>query len=264
VKNIAAYIAQDSGRRDVWLWDGTAGFDRDHLINNGFFVQLNPVPTTEAAWSTAPYEAQYLKVYDITAPSAAPDQPDNPEPFAYALGTTAVFDWPDVAADAGGVVPHYEVIVTVNGSPAGTVVVTESQYSHTASHDDEVSITVKAVNPEMTANAGPASTASTTVKLLDPADDEDLDGQSNADEDAAGTNPRDSGSVFKLTDGVLQANGDRVLTWTVVAGKTYDVQGTNDLTANDWEDNVLATGLTTGTYTDTTGGFAFYRIIVNP
>jgi hypothetical protein len=262
VKNMAAYTAQQANRRDLWLWgSGITGAD---LKSTGFFVQLYKVPTVNSGWQAVPYEAQYLKVYDITAPTTAPDQPDNPEPFAYALGDTAVFDWPDVAADGGGVVPHYEVTVTVNGSSAGTYVVTDSTYSVSASFGDEVSVSVKAVNPDMPANAGPASTVSSTVKLLDPADDEDDDGQSNADEDASGTNPRDSGSVFKLIDGVVQANGDHVLNWTVVAGKTYNVQATNDLTADDWADNVLATGLSVGSFTDTSGAFRFYRIIVNP
>jgi glycosidase len=276
VKNIAAYTAQDPNRRDQWLWNGTSGFTGSELETNGFFVQLNPVPTTgddpgtaenEAAqaWAAAPFEAQYLKVYDITAPIARPDQPDNPEPYAYALGETVVFDWADVAADDAGVVPHYEVTITVNGSPVEPEVVSDSTYSHTASYGDEVSITVKAVNPDVNANAGPVSVASPTVKLLDRTADEDQDGQSNEDEDAAGTNPRDSASVFKMLNPVMNANGDPVLTWTVVSGKTYEIQATSDLTANDWEDNVLASGLTTDTFTDTSGIFPrYYRVVVMP
>jgi hypothetical protein len=276
VKNIAAYTAQDPNRRDQWLWNGTSGFTGSELETNGFFVQLNPVPTTgddpgtaenEAAqaWAAAPFEAQYLKVYDITAPIARPDQPDNPEPYAYALGETVVFDWADVGADDAGVVPHYEVTITVNGSPVEPEVVSDSTYSHTASYGDEVSITVKAVNPDVNANAGPVSVASPTVKLLDRTADEDQDGQSNEDEDAAGTNPRDSASVFKMLNPVMNANGDPVLTWTVVSGKTYEIQATSDLTANDWEDNVLASGLTTDTFTDTSGIFPrYYRVVVMP
>jgi hypothetical protein len=40
------------------------------LQNTGFGVVLNRVPTSDPAWDSAPYEAQYLKLIDVTDPLA--------------------------------------------------------------------------------------------------------------------------------------------------------------------------------------------------
>jgi len=265
VKNIAAYenpAIGMGGRRDAWLWG--AGRSRDELVNTGFLVALKDVPSADAEWETAPFEAQYLKVYDVTAPTASPEAPDHPAPYAYAIGASVTFDWADMAPDSGGVAPDYEVSVTVNGGDAGTFVVSDSQYEVTASEGDEVSVTVRAVNPEEPSNKGPEGSPSETVKLLNAAEDEDGDGQTNGDEDAAGTDPRDSGSVFRIVGATWQANGDREVTWSTAPGKTYDVQVSTSLEPESWSD--LATGLTGGSYTDTATvtGARFYRIVVRP
>jgi hypothetical protein len=64
VRNIAAYEGVDSGRREKFLWPNPRlGSD---LLANGIFVQLSKVPTDSASWATAPWEAQYLKLYDVT------------------------------------------------------------------------------------------------------------------------------------------------------------------------------------------------------
>jgi len=66
VKNIAAYAASDPKRPDGWLWPmPRSGSD---LLKNGIFVSLNQVPTTAGGWATNPWEAQYLKLYDVTNP----------------------------------------------------------------------------------------------------------------------------------------------------------------------------------------------------
>ena len=59
VKNISAYTQFDSNRRNYWLWPGggTAG---SNVLANGITVFLNPVPSSDAAWTNAPFEAQYL------------------------------------------------------------------------------------------------------------------------------------------------------------------------------------------------------------
>jgi glycosidase len=64
VRNIAAYLGPNNeynGRRDQFLW-GTPRLGSD-ILSNGIYVAMNPVPSTDGAWSTAPYEVQYLKVY---------------------------------------------------------------------------------------------------------------------------------------------------------------------------------------------------------
>ena len=72
-KNIAAYLGTDSNRSSYWL-GGTNGVTGSNLLAAGVSVSLNPVPTNSVGWSNAPYEAQYLKLYDVTPPTtlAAP------------------------------------------------------------------------------------------------------------------------------------------------------------------------------------------------
>ncbi|MBI9020525.1 MAG: hypothetical protein JEZ10_04635 [Verrucomicrobia bacterium] len=247
VKNIAAYTGQDSTRRDQWLWGtGISGAD---LKSTGFTVFMKKVPTVDGDWATAPYEAQYLKVYDITAPATTPDQPEKPNTYTYEIGNKAAFDWADIAADAGGVVPYYEVIVTVNGSPVSTNIIADSEYEVSASEGDEVSVSVKAVNPDYTGNAGPLSPVSDTIKLLSASGDEDEDGMTNGDEDIAGSNPLSSGSIFELTSTTVDAGGDVTITWDAVAGRTYSVETSTALTSGSW--TPVTNGLTTGAWTDT-------------
>ena len=246
-KNIAAYIALDSTRRDQWLWG--SGYTGAALKSTGFTVFMKKVPTSDLDWATVPYEAQYLKVYDTTAPTATPGKPAISGSYAYAIGTTVLFDWDDVAADAGGVVPHYEVIVTVNGSPVSTNITEISEHEVTATQDDEVSITVRAVNPEYTGNAGPSCPASDTVKLLSAGGDEDSDGQTNGDEDVAGTNPLSPGSLFEVASTTVEAGGDVTVTWDTVLDRTYSVQTATTLISNSW--TTVASNLTSGMWTDT-------------
>ena len=64
VKNIAAYLGPNNelpNRRSEFLWP-TPRLGSD-IISNGIYVGLNAVPTNNASWASAPYEAQYLKVY---------------------------------------------------------------------------------------------------------------------------------------------------------------------------------------------------------
>ena len=41
---------------------------KNELINNGFYVSLNKVPINDTDWDTNPFEAQYLKLVDVTNP----------------------------------------------------------------------------------------------------------------------------------------------------------------------------------------------------
>ena len=261
VKNIAAYTAQQANRRDLWLWG--SGLSGAALKNSGFFVNLYKVPVANSTWLAEPYEAQYLKVYDVTAPTATPVQPLKPKAYNYEIGTAATFDWDDLPADAGGVVPHYEVTVTINGSAQAPSIVSESEYTVSASEEDSISISVKAVNPYDTNNSGPTSNASQTITLLPAVGDEDGDGQSNADEDAAGTNPLSNSSRFTVTSQTTETNGDITITWSPVGGKTYKIQSSLTLAADSWVDE--ATAQTSGIFTDTPGESEtkkFYRVVV--
>ncbi|MDQ6623954.1 MAG: alpha-amylase family glycosyl hydrolase, partial [Verrucomicrobiota bacterium] len=82
-KNVGAYLGSDPRRRDLFLNRKTG----QQLLSGGLFVALNKVPTGDSDWSTAPYEAQYLKLYDVTAPSTSPGAPATANGFNYSLGT---------------------------------------------------------------------------------------------------------------------------------------------------------------------------------
>ena len=43
----------------------------------------------DANWATAPFEAQYLKLYDVTAPTGTPGPGNPPNVYAYVVGNTA-------------------------------------------------------------------------------------------------------------------------------------------------------------------------------
>jgi hypothetical protein len=101
------------------------------------------------------------------------------------------------------------------------------------------------------------------VKLIPSGDDEDNDGQTNGEEDEAGTNPLDGASLFEISSQTVENNGDVSITWSPVAGKTYKVQTRTGLTSGNWVDG--PTGLTSGTWIDTPSEGEtkkFYRVVV--
>ena len=140
-------------------------------------------------------------------------------------------------------------------------ITTESEYTVTAAESQQVSISVRAVNPNDNSNKGPTSSQSPFVNLISAGNDEDSDGQTNGDEDDAGTNPYDSSSIFEIASQTIAENGDVTITWSPVAEKTYKVQSRTDLAAGDWFDE--ATAQTLGTWTDSNPNPVqkFYRIV---
>jgi len=267
VKNIAAYTKIDGTRRNTWLWDDseTSGFESRtglDILDDGLFVELNSLPADQAEWTSAPYEVQYLKLYDVTAPTITPGTPIMPNNHDYEIGTQATFDWADVPADSEGIVPYYEVTVIINSGQQNTFLTQDSQFTVTASVGQQVSIGVRAVNPDAPENKG-SSSSYQTIKLLFEDGDEDGDGRTNVDEKTAGTNPRDRDSFFVIASQTLESNGDITITWAAVVGKTYTIQSRVDLVAGDWIND--ATGQTSGTYTDTPAegeDKKFYRVVV--
>ena len=116
---------------------------------------------------------------------------------------------------------------------------------------------------------GPLSTESAGTPVLDPNGDADGDGQSNAAEDAAGTNPLDPTSVLRITSVVRDASASATqITWSSVAGKQYQVLATGDLVAGTYSaisGIVTATGVVTSfTDTSTSATKQFYRVTVVP
>ena len=112
VKNLAAYTAQDASRATQWLWpEGDAGRDGAQVLANGIFVSLAKVPTAPAGWTSAPYEAQYLKLYEL--PPSPPsgdfdgDGATNAEEFAFGTDGYDAASTPRVTAivtEPGGAV----------------------------------------------------------------------------------------------------------------------------------------------------------------
>ncbi|MFM2295680.1 MAG: hypothetical protein RLZZ350_2093 [Verrucomicrobiota bacterium] len=257
VKNIAAYTALDANRRNVWQWGaGRTGMD---VLANGVFVSLNAVPSVNSGWATNPFEAQYLKLYDVTPPPtpAAPSAP-----AAYVVGTNATFAW-NAVSDADGGISGYHIVIGTNASGSnifnGTVSVTNAAV--VGSYGQTLFARVAAVN-----NAGIESAfspASAALLVLDPAADSDGDGRSNASELAAGTNPLDANSVFK----VLSFTVAHQLTWSSVVGKTYTVLATTNILSGFTavSSNLTATAANTS-FTDSTATNAtkFYRVQVLP
>jgi glycosidase len=261
VRNIAAYTGVQANRRDLWLW-GANGRTGDDVLDNGVFVAMNRVPTTDAAWGTAPYEAQYLKLYDVTPPPA-PGVPAAPK--AYAIGNTVTFSW-SPAADAEGGVAGYELTVSGAGVPQVITLGAVTSYSFTGAEGQTLQATVRAIN-----NAGikgAASAAGPATILLSATGDQDGDGAGNASEETAGTDPLSSNSLLKILAVSRLAPNAVELTWTSAPGKNYEVLATGDLSQPflPVAGGAVASAGTTTSFTDANAGPGqrFYKVRVAP
>jgi hypothetical protein len=261
-RNIAAYAGQggeQAARREQWLWGG--GFTRGQMLANGVYVSLNPVPAANATWASAPYEAQFLKVYDVTAPGGAPSSLQGPNTAAFAVGDSVRFAWTALPADAAGVVPAYEVTATVNGMPRPSATITDANYTvGGVGPGDEVSVSVRAVNPYDTANKAGNAVSIPTIRVLSADGDEDGDGMRNVAEQIAGTDALDGNS--RLAGSVSLAPASTTVNWTAAPGRSYKVQHRASLGDGGWND--VAVGLTSGSFVHDSAGASsgFYRVVV--
>ncbi|MDX2080044.1 MAG: hypothetical protein SFU53_04610 [Terrimicrobiaceae bacterium] len=262
VKNIAAFLGRNNehpNRRDTWLWGG--GRTGSDIRTNGVFVSLNPVPTTDPAWATAPYEAQFLKVYDVTqlpAPAAAPTN------SSYALDGSVTFTW-NAVTDPGGLTPLYRLTISRSDGQSLTVDTAATSYTLTGLPAGvTATATVSTLNPNNNSVASAPTSAGPQTLSLTSAGDNDGDGMSNASEVAAGTDPLNASSIFRVSSLAAAPGGGFTVTWNAVDGRTYAVESSTTLAPGSW--TVLATGLTTGTFTDTstTGQRRFYRVRLDP
>jgi len=259
-KNIAADTEYDSTRPNVWLW-GAPGRTGTDVLTNGVYVALNPVPTGASGWVTNPYEAQYLKLYDVTPPPA-PGAPTTPK--AYAIGSSATFTW-NAATDAEGGISGYQVVVSTAPNGGGTVVFSGTTPTNsvtvTGSYGQTLYATVTTIN-----NAGIDSTSSSSsgsgTMLLDPNGDANGSGQTNSAQDAAGFNPLDHTNYFHIVS-FIPASGGTQITWVSVPGNTYQVEFSSDMVSGYTviSGTIMATG-TSCSYTDpsATGKKGFYLI----
>jgi hypothetical protein len=180
VKNIAAHLGQATDRRNSLLWG--AGLTGGNILSNGIFVGLNAIPgSSSGAWTAAPYEAKYLKLYDTTAPAAVSSGVSTSLAGSYAVAGSVTFNWSAVSPDAEGIVPKYRVnVIRNNGVPTSTVI-DGASHTVTATADTKIDFTVQAVNPEDTSSAS-APTDTKTFYLLTAGGDYDGDGQNNTDD----------------------------------------------------------------------------------
>ena len=233
VKNIAAYTAQDSNRNDEWLWG--SGITGEDLKTNGFFVQLNPVPTVENTWQTAPYEAQYLKLFDVTPPPAT-SAPENSTGKNYVVGTDVQFTW--TASESNTVddnITGYRLVIKANTSDItvfdqslGNV----TEYTYNGSFGENVYSIIYPIS--LAGVEAPGSSVSNAVALLNPDLDEDLDGQSNYMEEIAGTDIYDHNSLLQLHQDGTNDNDQFTLRWNSVMGITYQVESNQTLSSINW------------------------------
>jgi len=231
VKNIAAYTAIDSNRRNDWLWgSGLAG---SNVLANGVLVSLNPVPTNSAGWSAAPFEAQYLKLYDVTPPAtlAAPAAGDS-----YVVGNAVTFTWTALNDPDGGVSGYYVIVGTIpGGSNVFSGIVTGTTLTVTNNYGARLYAEVSAIN-----NAGiqgPLSASSAGVVLVDPA-----------------------------WIPVIHMDNSSGLSWTSVSGMVYQVWSTTNLALpfTTLGNVITAMDLTTSCTNNPTNSAQYYRVQLLP
>ncbi|MEO5715603.1 MAG: alpha-amylase family glycosyl hydrolase [Luteolibacter sp.] len=275
VKNIAAYTAIRSNRRSIWQWRAAPYGEADvaqprlgsDILANGIYVSMNRVPLTDGDWSSAPFEAQYLKLYDVTPPPAPGAPAADLALFGAVIGNQVTFSWSAASDPDGGVSGFYlQIGTTPGGFDLFNAQTTATSQSVTVPYGTTLYARVQQIN---TAGIyGPYSSASAAVQSLDPAADADGDGQSNASEQTAGTNPLSNSSVLKATATAISGN-DVIVTVATVPGKSYQLETSTTLAPLSWSNlnsPVTATGPST-VFTHTGGagdGKRFYRARVVP
>jgi len=244
VRNIAAYLGPNNeyaDRRDKFLW-GNNGLSGATILSGGIYVSLPAIPATDPAWESAPFEAQYLKLYDVTPPPSVTGTPTISSSMT-ANGTTTV-SWSAVT-DPEGLTPTYRVTAS-NGSTFET---TSTSVSFPGLTPGIYTFTVTALNPNDPSKTSLPSSPSPSVRSLSSTGDDDGDGQTNADELIAGTDPLNPISRFQI-ESILSTIDGIKLKWTPVLGRKYTVEAREDLSSGDWLPIPTATDLTNDTYTD--------------
>jgi glycosidase len=232
VKNISAYTAIDGDRRNYWQWGG--GIAGSNVLANGVFVSLNPVPATSGGWASNPFEAQYLKLYDVTPPPAT-STPGIGSTDSYVFGSTVSFNWAAVTDSEGGV-SGYHVLVgtTPGGADVTNVIVSGTSLTVTGSFGAHLYATVTAVN-----NAGIEGVASTSsgIALVDPA-----------------------------WIPVANMIAPSLLNWSSISGKTYQVWSTTNLSVPfaAYGGFITASAPTVAFTNSATNASRYYKVLLFP
>lgn len=150
--------------------------------------------------------------------------------------------------------------------PYGTTTVQCSAID-SAGNKTNASFTVTVLTPLESwrlANFGTPSSSGNSADSADP----DGDGMTNAQEFAAGTDPRNPASALKITQ--LQGSGSNmILSFPTSAGRIYRMESSDSLQSGSWvvvADNIAGTGGAVQV-TDSGGaghGKRFYRLVAHP
>ncbi|HEX4086185.1 MAG TPA: alpha-amylase family glycosyl hydrolase [Chthoniobacteraceae bacterium] len=260
VKNIAADTEYDSSRNSVWLW-GSVGRTGSDVLANGIYVALNAVPTGTSGWVSSPYEAQYLKLYDITPPPT-PGAPATPN--AYSIGNSTTFTW-NAATDSEGGIAGYQVVVSTQPNGGGAIVYSGSTSANsvtvTGTYGQSLYAMVTTINNAGVYSTSSANSAGATL-LLDPNGDQNGCGLTNAQQDAAGFSPLDNLHWFHIT-AVTPVSGGTQISWQSIPGRTYQVEySSGPATGYAVLSGTITASGTSSSYTDVSGGGSprFYEV----
>ncbi|TAG09736.1 MAG: hypothetical protein EAZ42_06045 [Verrucomicrobia bacterium] len=270
VKNIGAFTKLDSNRRNVWLWPDTDpgpanGIEGGNLISNGSFVALNSLPVTPAGWSSAPYEVQFLKLYDVTPPPAVAAPTALGAVFGKVASSSVTFQW-TAANDPEGGVSGFRIQMGTSANANDLLDEVVSPNSRSISLPFGTTVFARVAQINAAGVQGPFGPSSSPVQLLDPALDADGDGQTNGAEAVAGTDMSNPTSVLSVSD--ISIFGNQVnLTFASVIGKTYRLETSTTLEPGSWTtvgSSIVAIGIST-VLSDPTGAPGprrFYRVRV--
>jgi hypothetical protein len=241
-------LASSNAAANLWTTPRT-GSD---VYGNGIFVSLgggtvNPITNDGEL-------AQFLKVVDVTPPPSSA-----PLASYYQIGTQGTFNW---TSNAGMHDNITEWRISIGTTPGGNDVAnnlalpgTATTHTFTGSSGLTYYATlvpvssagVSGTSGQSDAGAPNPASPTTPVKLLAANGDEDGDGQNNAAEQTAGTNPLDATSVLKAISTNI-SGGDVTVTIATVSGKTYQLETSTTLLPNSWQ-NVGAPIQATGSST---------------
>ncbi len=256
-------LASSNTSADIW---GNARTGAD-IYNNGIFVSLgggtvNPITNDGEL-------AQFLKIVDVTPPPSSA-----PNTTYYQIGNQGTFTWTSNAGPHDNIASWKISIGTTSGGNdlANSVTVNGTSHTFTGTLGQTYYATLIAVSAagvdstSSTSDTGAPNPNSTTtpVRLLSPGADEDGDGTTNQDEEAAGTNPLDASSQFVI-ETVERSGRGVVVSFSTVPGRYYHVYSSTDLQSWTLENEVgsknqLASGASLSfTDLDSNGFRKFYQ-----
>ena len=204
-----------------------------------------------------------MKVFDVTPPPA-PTQPGSITMTAYSIGDQVTFDWeasPSNTADDN--VTSYKLVIKEVGTDitvAEPVIDGATQHTFSGTFGQHLYAFVLPISAA--GIEGSPSTASGSVKLLDPAADEDADGENNDAEDRAGTDPMDQASVFRVRSITHEGGANYRITWDSVPGKQYQLEANNTVSGayTPVSGVITATGSSTNEVVTGSGSYQFFQV----